>query len=74
MTNSRRSVLDPLDCGHVAYEVHWGRCWPCHLAHLRANGDPGRAERLERLKELQDAGRLSWDRLVVSLIAAYEKV
>lgn len=64
----------PMDCGHDAQEVGWGRCWPCHLAHLRAKGEGARADRLERLKELQDSGRLSWERLAVGLLAAYEKV
>lgn len=69
-----RIVGVPMDCGHDAQEISPERCWPCHLAHLRARGDPERAERLERLKEQRDAGRLSWERLVVGLLAAYEKV
>ncbi len=48
-----------------------GRCWTCHLDHLRARGQGDRADRLVRLKELQDDGRLDWHRLVLDFAASY---
>lgn len=62
-----------LDCGHVSLAVSEGRCWDCHLAWLRANGQDARADRLVVLKRQRAEGCVDYSRLVEGLIAAYEQ-
>lgn len=50
-------------CGHgtVSATVSEGRCWDCHLAHLRETGQRRRADRLEEIKRERDAGLFDLD-------------
>lgn len=61
-----------LACGHNSIEVSLGRCWDCHLAHLRASGQGDRADRLIVLKRQKDEGTVDFSGLVDGLVAAYE--
>lgn len=61
-------------CGHPGPEVNSaGRCFGCHLQDLRDNGQRARADRLARLRELQEEGQLTWSRLWTSLAASWEE-
>lgn len=60
----------PARCGHGTRSgvTSWGRCWDCHLANLRANGDAGRAERLDALRRQHDEGRFDMDELEAGMV------
>jgi hypothetical protein len=65
-----RSGGAPAACGHGTDNgtTSLGRCWDCHLAHLRANGDPDRADRLEEAKRLHDEGRFDMAALEAGMV------
>lgn len=53
-------------CGH-GIEVSDGRCWDCHLAHLRENGAGERADRLVMIRRQHDEGRFDYAALLRGL-------
>lgn len=57
-------------CGH-GRPVSAGRCWGCHLTHLRGTGQGARADRLVELKRQQDEGRLDLKWLVDAMARMY---
>lgn len=62
--------MSRVTCGHGS-EVSYGRCWDCHLAHLRDTGQGARADRLIEHKRQQDEGRVDFKRLVDGLAEMY---
>lgn len=62
--------MPPAACGHGA-EVAAGRCWDCHLAHLRSTGKRAQADQLIERKRQLSEGRFDLKRLVDEMAAMY---
>ncbi len=62
-----------LACGHAEKHVSVGKCWGCHIAHLRATSDDERAQRLEFLRRKREEHRLDFGRFISGLLKSYEE-